>query len=323
MKKVKELKLNKKRVFIAVAVLVLIIIIIFIIKGIFSNKIEKEIGNASNMGLATYNDGVVFYNKYEKGIVKCKGNKEYLITDETAYSINVVGDDIYYLSVSDNNTIDIKTVKTNGDALKKIKTIHTSISKIYVENGYIYYATNQNIDGIARINIATNEETIITTANIQDFQVLEDEIYFTDNINNIYKMSLTGVNLERISKELRIKNFQIQGKWIYFIDSETNCLNKVKKDGTDKEIVTDKIKDNNYNVTDKRIYFFNKDEKKICSIDLKGKKIKEIVTIQANKTKINIANDVLYYLDISKDDSQIYQIYRIKTNGNTAKKIEY
>ena len=243
-------------------------------------------GNLSNMGLATFDDGNVYYNRYEKGIVKYKGNKEYLITDETAYSINVVGNDIYYLTVSDNNSIDIKTVKTNGDSLRKIKSIYTSVSKIYVQDGYIYYATNKDIDGIARINIETNEETIITTANIQDFQVLEDTIYFTDNINHIYKMALAGVEVKRISEDLRVKQFQILGKWIYFLDEDNGTLNKVRLDGTDKAVVTDKIKNNNYNVTSKKIYFFDAENKKICSINLKGNDFKELVTIKTNNTKI-------------------------------------
>ena len=280
-------------------------------------------GNLSNMGLATFDDGNVYYNRYEKGIVKYKGNKEYLITDETAYSINVVGNDIYYLTVSDNNSIDIKTVKTNGDSLRKIKSIYTSVSKIYVQDGYIYYATNKDIDGIARINIETNEETIITTANIQDFQVLEDTIYFTDNINHIYKMALAGVEVKRISEDLRVKQFQILGKWIYFLDEDNGTLNKVRLDGTDKAVVTDKIKNNNYNVTSKKIYFFDAENKKICSINLKGNDFKELVTIKANNTKINIADDNIYYLDESKDEAQTYQMYRVKTSGNQTKKIEY
>lgn len=317
-----NLKINKKKIVMLVGILILIIAICMLISNIFKTN-EVENGNMSNRGLATYVDGVTYYNRYEKGIVKYKGNKEYLITDETAYSINVVGDDIYYLTVSDTGSIDIKTVKTNGDGLKKIKTIGTSISKIYLQDGYIYYATNQEIDGIARINIENNEETIITTALIQDFQVLEDGIYFTDNINNVYKMSLTGIDLNRISDDLRMKQFQIVKDWIYFIDLETNTLSKVRLDGTDKTQVTDKIKDNNYNVTGKNIYFFDTENKKICSVNLKGNNYKEIVTIQANKTKINIVEDILYYLDTSKDESQISQMYRIKTNGNQAKKIEY
>lgn len=321
MKKI-NLKINKKKVVFLAVILIAVIILAILISNLFKGKDDVN-GNISNRGLATYVDGVTFYNRYENGIVKYKGNKEYLITDETAYSINVVGDDIYYLTVSDSGDIDIKTVKTNGDGLKKIKTIGTSISKIYVQDGYIYYSTNREIDGIARINIENNEETIITTAVIQDFQVLENEIYFTDNINNFYKMSLTGIDLNRVSNDLRLKQFQIVGKWIYFVDIETNSLNKIKLDGTDKNLVTDKIKDNNYNVTNDKIYFFDAENKKICSVNLKGNNYKEIITIQANRTKINIADDTLYYLDTSKDESQISQMYRIKTNGNQTKKIEY
>ena len=42
---------------------------------------------------------------------------------------------------------------------------------------------------------------------------------------------------------------------------------------------------------------------------------KELVKeINAKKTKINIVNDSIYYLDSSKNPSQAYQIYRVGTS---------
>lgn len=319
-----SLKLNKKAaitiVFIAIAILLIIVI-----SNIFKSFRNANItGNIYNMGLAIERDGEIFYNKYEKGIIKLKNGKEYQITDETAYSINIEEDIIYYLTVSNTGTIDIKSVEKNGNNLKKIGTIYTSISKIYVVDGYIYYYSNENnMNGIAKMDIEGNNRTVITTANIQDFEVIGNEIYFTDNINNLYKMSTTGINLERIISDFIIKKFQVIEKWIFYYDEEEGALCKVKTDGTSKTIVSVLIRTDTFNITGNRIYFFNAENKEIGSVNLKGDDYKKIITIQSNKTKINVCGDVLYYLDTSKDESQIYQMYRVKTNGSATSPVEY
>ena len=78
-----------------------------------------------------------------------------------------------------------------------------------------------------------------------------------------------------------------------------------------------------YNVTSKKIYFYDAINRQICSSDLRGKKSKAIISVNATKPKINIVKDIMYYLDDSKDETQIYQMYRVKTNGNKTKSIDY
>ena len=106
----KTKKFNKKKA-ITISVIVLIIVIIAVVLLIINgNEKSKEtiLGNISNLGLVTENEDSIFYNKYEKGIVKVKGNKEYQITNETAYSMQTVGDYIYYLTTGENNNLLIK-----------------------------------------------------------------------------------------------------------------------------------------------------------------------------------------------------------------------
>ena len=100
-------------------------------------------GNSANMGLVCQKDGVVYYNKYEKGIFALKNGQETQLTSETAYSLNIFENKIYYITVADFNNIIIKSVDINGENGKAIATIYTSISKIYVTQNAIYYATNE------------------------------------------------------------------------------------------------------------------------------------------------------------------------------------
>ena len=71
---------------------------------------ERNISNLGNMGLAYYYDGHIYYNKWEEGIFKVNKFSEEKLTDETAYSINIVDDVIYYISVSKDQEILLKSI---------------------------------------------------------------------------------------------------------------------------------------------------------------------------------------------------------------------
>lgn len=318
-------KINKKVIIFAVVIIALIIMLTITFSAVNGKKKTKlELGNISNMGLAASNDQGVFYNKYEEGIVKVKGGEESQITNETAYSINLNGDDIYYISVNDTSNIAIKKVKTNGSGMTTIKTIHTSISKIYLENNYIYYATNDNGGGISKMKLDGSDEKVIISNAIKDFEVVEEKVYYSDKLGDLYFAKTTGIEAQRITPENKyIKEFQVKDDWIYYYNEDEKNLCKVKIDGTDNQIVSNAVNSNIYNVAKDGIYFFDEANKKIAYINFKGDNYKEIVPISTNKTKINIVGDTIYYLDASTNASKIYQMYRIKTNGSKAKVIEY
>lgn len=323
MKSKEKIKTNRKVVFLILVAVIAALVISGIVA--LTNLLSKEVvaGNIANMGLAIEKDGVIYYNKYEDGIVKVKRGKEYQITDETAYSMNIVDDTIYYLTVSNLNTIDIKSVKTNGDGLKKIKTISTTVSKIYVQDGYIYYATNKDDNGIVKLNLKTEEETKIVKANIQDFVVDGNMIYFTDNVNTLSSVTTSGLNVKLLTTTGKVQKIQVLKNWIYYYDSTEDALCKVKKDGTSKKVVSTFVNNEMYNVTSKRIYFYDDINRAICSSDINGKTSKIVVSISSTKPKINIVDGIMYYLDDSKNETQIYQMYRIKTNGGKTDSIEY
>lgn len=321
----KKFNVNKKMLGAAVLAIILIIMIIitfYVING--KRKVNAELGNISNMGLAASSDEGVFYNKYEDGIVKVKGTEEFQITNETAYSINILGNDIYYLSVGDNNSIAIKKVKTNGNELTTIKTINTSISKIYIDDSYIYYATNNSNYGIAKMNLDGTDERVIISNEIRDFEVVEGNIYYTSKTGDIYVATTNGTEIHRITPQgISIKEFQVKDEWIYYYDEDNSSLCRLKIDGTNNQVFSQYVNSNIYNTAKDRIYFFDEQNKMIASINYNGENYKEVTGISTNKTKINVVGDTIYYLDASTNESKIYQMYRVKTNGSNAKAIEY
>lgn len=323
--KKKSSKLNRRRVIVLIVLAVICLLILLgiynLFKAIFAS--EKVVGNLTNLGLALEDGNVTYYNKYEDGIVKVKGGEEYQITNETAYSMTIVDDTIYYLTLSNSNTLDLKSVKTNGDAPTKIKTLSTPTSKFYIEDGYVYYITNESAAGISKLSLETNEEKLVTAASVQDFVVDDGVIYYTDYVGYLHSITVNGTDFKDITKDYNIKKIQILKKWIYFYNEAENCLCKIKKDGSSLKTVATFVNNETYNVTSKYIYYFDEVNKQICRSDLKGKKSKAIVTLETTRTKINIADGVIYYLDNSKSETRIYQMYRVKTNGKAANTIDY
>ena len=148
-------------------------------------------------------------------------------------------------------------------------------------------------------------------------------IYYTDNVGFLHSINIDGSNKKDISTEYNIKNIQILNNWIYFYNENENALCKIKKNGTSKTTVATFVNNEMYNITSKNIYYFDQVNSCICKADLKGKKSKVVVQLDASRTKINIVNGIIYYLDNSKDESQIYQIFRVKENGKSVNPIEY
>lgn len=322
--KKKKLMIRRALILIVLA-LIICLIIIGISKIVSLLSPEKVFGNYSNnnMGLAIEYKGATYYNKYEKGIFKLEREKETQVTDHTAYSITIIDDTIYYLTVSTENTIDLNSVKTNGEDLKKIKTLYTANSKFYIKDGFAYYVSNKDQTGINKVSLENAEEKTVIVANVQDFILQDNIIYYTDNVGFLHSVDTDGNNLKDISTDYNIKNIQILNNWIYFYDENENALCRIKKNGKSKETVATFVNNEMYNVTNKHIYYFDQVNKNICRADLKGKKSKVVVSLEATRTKINIADGIIYYLDNSKDNTQIYQIFRVKENGKEFQPIEY
>lgn len=321
----KKLKLNKRRVIVLVLAVLILILLILGIKSLFTKVFAKEVvaGNLANMGLVAQSGNTVYYNKYESGIFASKGKNERQVTSETAYSMTIVGDKIYYLTVSPSNTIDLKAVKTSGGEPEKIKTLQTIISKFYIDKNSVYYIENGEVFGIAKYSLDNGDNKILVEKNVLDFVLDKEFIYYTDDSGVLYSVNTTTGEQKEISKDYNIKKIQVLKKWIYFYDETQNALCKIKNDGSKEEVVATFVNNEWYNVTSKKVYYYDSVNKQICACDLKGKKSKAIVSVTAEKPRINITKKEMYYLDTSKTTDQMYQIFRVKKNGSATNSIDY
>lgn len=306
---------------IAIISVILVIVLITMKIGRLKNQVN---GNVSNMGLALEHRGTTYYNKYEKGIFAFKGDTETQLTDETAYSLTFYEDKIYYMTIEDFNQVVIKYVDIKNGNVKSVATIYTSISKFFIEDESIFYFTNHGENGICKMDLNGENETIIVAGNIQDFQVDQKEIFYINEANEICKVHLKRSKNIVLSQIAKAKKMQVVEGWIYYYNEFENALFRVSKNGKKVELVSVLVNHEIYNVCGKYVYYYDKNTSKIARMQLKkSNKCENIVDIAVSKTRINVAGDVLYYLDQSKDESQNYQIYRIKINGEKMQDIEY
>lgn len=306
------------------AIVGVIIVVVLVISKIIGKQQNQENGNVSNMGLVLEHQGTTYYNKYEKGIFAVKGDTETQLTDETAYSLTFYDDKIYYMTIADFNQVVIKYVDLKNGNVKNVATIYTSISKFFIEDERIYYFTNHSENGICKMDLNGENETIVVAGNIQDFQVSEKEIYYINEENQICRWKLKSGESVPLNEAAKAKKMQVVEEWIYYYNEFENALFRVSKNGKKVELVSVLVNHEIYNVCGKYVYYYDKNTSKIARMQLKkSNKCENIVDIAVSKTRINVAGDVLYYLDQSKDESQNYQIYRIKINGEKMQDIEY
>lgn len=306
------------------AIVGVIIVVVLVISKIIGKQQNRENGNVSNMGLVLEHQGTTYYNKYEKGIFAVKGDTETQLTDETAYSLTFYDDKIYYMTIADFNQVVIKYVDLKNGNVRNVATIYTSISKFFIEDERIYYFTNHSENGICKMDLNGENETIVVAGNIQDFQVSEKEIYYINEENQICRWKLKSGESVALNEAAKAKKMQVVEEWIYYYNEFENALFRVSKNGKKVELVSVLVNHEIYNVCGKYVYYYDKNTSKIARMQLKkSNKCENIVDIAVSKTRINVAGDVLYFLDQSKDESQNYQIYRIKINGEKMQEIEY
>ena len=307
-----------KRLFLVILLLVLIFV--------FIQSIQKDSGNGnlSNMGLATEEKGTIYYNKYEKGIFSLKDGKEKQLTAEKSFSIQVINNKIYYLSIENFSNVVVKVVDVTGENLKKLLTINTSISKIYVDDKSIYFYEIGSKKGLYKVDLEGQNKQQILEENVQDFALQGKYIYYINNDKQICKMDTSGQNAVVLQESIYARKLQVTEKWIYYFNETENALFRLKTNGKSNELVSILVNNETYNVYNGYVYYFDKENLKISRMNLKKTNRCDVVTdVQVNSTKINIVGDQLYYLDKSQDESQTYQIFRKKLNGEETEQIKY
>ena len=196
----------------------------------------------------------------------------------------------------------------------------SSSTKMYLYDGYLYYLTSDP-NTISKIDINGENEEVLLTRSVSNFELDNEKIYFTDETGFLYSVDLNGENYVQVYEEIIGSDFQVYNKYVYYYD-ETQGLMRLNMNKLETKLVTDKLDSSIFNVTDSGIFFVNLENMKICKISLNGKNYEELADINTSNTKINIVDNEIYYIEVD-EESGGYKTYRIKTNGKATNEIEY
>lgn len=309
----------KKRI-VKICILTSFLILALIVwKNVYMKKNSFHNGNLSNYGMAVEDkNGNIFFNKYGEGIYCLNGENEIkLVNEKNVYSLNIVNDKLYYLSVEEFSKIIIKSINTDGSNHSIVTSISTPITKIFVDSKYIYYVNNKEYTGITKIYLSNGREEKIIEEDIRDFQVnfSNKKIYYINRENQICYCNLLGEKSKILNNDAKANKLQIVDNYIYYFDINENALFRLGENGKNKALVSTLVKNDIYNISDKYVYYYDKNEQSIKRMDIINSiNIKEITKVSTLKPVINLTNDKVFYLDKGEKDSQIYQLYVVELN---------
>ena len=202
--------------------------------------------NFSNNRYAIYN-GWIFYGNTSDGEklykMKIDGTGKIKLSDDIAYTLQVVDDYVYFGSKNSN------LIKVKIDGTNKLTIAQSITGNQKIIDGWVYYVEFNNPKNasegnrIVKVRIDGTEKTYLSDygVNIAIVERVGDWIYY-GNDGNICRVRIDGtdnITFANINGYI----LQIRDGWIYYTNYQeedkfgNNMLYKMKVDGTENQIV--------------------------------------------------------------------------------------
>ncbi|MCX7885556.1 MAG: DUF5050 domain-containing protein [Caloramator sp.] len=317
------------------------------------NIADRITGNISNNGLATSEDGFIYYsNIADKGKIYRKsieGLDDYPITEDNAKFINVQNGWVYYSNYSDGGKI--YRIRTDGTSRQKLNNAMSSY--INVVGDFIYYVNNNDNGKIYKLNYVANSilgtssnglALTLDRASYVVVDVLRNMVYYSNatDKNKLYSVSVDGSGKSALSTvgvkyisvlsdgtvycsgvDGKLYKYNPYGNIKFFtVDITTNVESKTKgsvstKPSKEKFTVVNVITPNDI------YYRSNVDGGKIYKANSSGNGSK---VVDDSADAINVIGNTVYYTkagklfryDPSNTDKKIEAVAKIKYNTKIA-----
>lgn len=195
----------------------------------FNNEILliKEPQNKGKDSLNIVGEWVFF--RQGKEIKRMKDNGENVDRIFKGYSLHmdVIGDRIYFINVSDDSKI--YKMDVNGRNREVLNNKH--INDMAIHNDKIYYSYEYNEEYyLEKMNLDGSEKEFITNIKTRNMIVEDSYIYYINDIDEkLYRFDLKESLLELLSDK-QILKFAIDDNWIFYTlkAEEDNSRNRFK-----------------------------------------------------------------------------------------------
>jgi len=298
----------------------------------FKSYRGNSIGNLSTPSYAgcVEQDGWLYYSNWNyKDISKLSkmkkdGTQPTILTNDQVSYINILGDWIYYINVSDNDSI--YKIKTDGSGRCKLSS--EKALNITVLGNTIYFSVSGNI---CKMDLDGNDKKNIVSDNIDRFNymnVVGNWIYYVDNrLGYIQKIRSDGTQ-KTVLRKKKSRELNVVAGNIYFTDYSSLStqwkIYRIDTTGKNETKLFDKpISD--LNVTGNNIFFkYSSDNSKykIYMINMNGKnqlKISDDITDYS----FCVVGDWIYYSQHYVENGFVkYGMRRIKIDGSKKEDLE-
>lgn len=243
------------------------------------------------------------------------------------YYINVDGEYIYMILVTEEGSTKAYRCRLGGNDLKKLT--ESNVWYLQLEGDYLYYNKfdneNSKTKGFYRCKKDGTEETLIFDKEIYYSYVIGDNIYYQDDKDGetIHRYNIETEEDEKITEGYSY-SFVTDGECGYYIKNDKSTAerdyigNLVKINISTKEetILYEGVSSAGILLKDDLIYFTNaNDENRIYSIGKNGEGIR-LVSQDTNCVRLASFDDYLLYTDFDENDEYIDGIYKCNLDGS-------
>ena len=274
-------------------------------------------GNLYNGGLYCEYDGMIYFANPKDGnrlyCVGTDGSDMKMLSEDSAGSINVDENYVYYVRTGGNGEEDFSFMHFNTNSLCKVRRdgkgeviILDDAPAMYASlvGNYIYYLhyDTETATTLYRVKIDGTEKAQVSPNPYFTCSTNGQYIYYNglEGDHNIYKYD-TATGSQTLLYEGNCWMPIVEGNTIYFLDCvDSYSLAKVNLTTGEKTTICDDWVDC-YNVYNGTIYFQRSgSDPALCKVDTDGSNYAVIRTGVYNS--INIADGILYFKDFSTEE---------------------
>jgi len=189
--------------------------------------------------------------------VSRNGSNRESLTDNGAWFVTLVDGWLYYLDEADNYRL--YRISTGGEGRTRLS--EDSAWYICIEDDWIYYVNRDDGDKIYRVSSDAGQKEKINDSSSCCINVVDGWIYYSneDDGSGIYKMKIDGSENEKVIDQ-PAWFINVADGWIYYADEDDDfSLNKVRTDGTGRiKLVAEAVR--YINVLDEWIIYMDQAE---------------------------------------------------------------
>nr|WP_280921784.1 DUF5050 domain-containing protein [Paenibacillus sediminis] len=203
-----------------------------------AKSVQAERGNTNGnyrSGMMVQKGDWIYFSGYHNnspiGLYKMKsdGTSVKKLTDRTPYSINVVGNWVYYMEGGG----EIFRIRTDGTEKTDLKVRGDNL---LVVGDWVYFHNLADNWRLYKVSVDGKTKKRLTSESVNDINIFGDWIYYINQTDySIYKIKTDGSMRKKITGTKAGELLVTQDGWMYFSASET--IYRMKTDGTSKSQV--------------------------------------------------------------------------------------